>query len=454
MNFIAIGLVFVLAIAAFIQANKKPALFITFLLAVGTFRPEFTIGSGLNLSSLWLLYLIAVCLLILVTRKSGGISWKMPERLSLLFLFCCLLSLIWSGFETTTPEQAMRLFLKLVYPFLVMLLAHKFITSSESFSTALKWILLSSFIISLFIGGLPYYFFPRLCHFFSQATWAYAAFSDHSAIITTLALVLWKTRGGKWYFRFALYFCLSTILLGNRTGILATGVGISVFVLLYYRRTLSVPALAGIYLLIMSALFFIPEMRNHMFFNPHEVNVNQVIMDPTSVDISNINSSGRFDMWAYLMDRFFYESPLLGAGPGTIQTFLYSPFNSFNVTHPHSVYVRLLCDVGLVGTVCYLMVLVSCMAGALYLRRRHPADHPASVCAGFVICSVPAMLVIMGFDSALNCATAIAQYPFIFSGMMYGMAGLSCKTAPEHLPANNFSRENPEEITGNSGTVF
>ncbi|GBC62213.1 hypothetical protein DENIS_3182 [Desulfonema ishimotonii] len=454
MNFIAIGLVFVLAVAAFIQANKKPALFITFLLAAGTFRPEFTIGSGLNLSSLWLLYLITVCLLILITRKSGGISWKMPERLSLAFLLCCLISLVWSGFGTTTPEQAMRLFLKLIYPFIVMLLAHKFVSSSQSFSTALKWMLLSSFIVSLFIGGLPYYFLPRFCYFFSQATWAYAAFSDHSAIITTLALVLWKTKGGKWYLRLAFYFCISTILLGNRTGILATGVGISVFVLLYYRRTLSVPALAGIYLLIMSALFLIPEMRNHMFFNPHEVNVHQLIVDPTSMNISNINSSGRFDMWGYLMDRFFYESPLLGAGPGTIQTFLYSPFNRFNVTHPHSVYVRLLCDVGLVGTVCYVMIFVSCITGALCLRRRHPADHPASVCAGFVICAVPAMLVIMGFDSALNCATAIAQYPFIFSGMMYGMAGLSHKAAPEYLPVNSLSREVLKGITGNSRTVF
>ena len=420
---ISIFLLLVLSVAGCIQATKRPVMLLFFLVITATVRPSGNIGS-FDFSSLWLLYLIFLCLFVLITKKANKRSQVILEKLVIFFLFYCIVSPLFFFFDSTTPSYAARVLLKLLYPFLVMFIGYRFLESTKDFATIIKVSLITTFIFSLFIGGVPYLFFPKLCFFFSRMTWGYASFSDHTAIITSLALVSWKAYGKKRYLWLAIYLCISTVLMQNRTGIMATGIGISVFVLLYYRKSLSVPSLLGVYFLIMSALLLMPGMSSHMFYNPDDANIQQIISSPTSIDISNINSSGRFDMWKYLMDTFFWPRPLFGSGLGASQLFLTSYPYLFGVNHPHSDYVRLLSDTGLIGLTLYLLIIATIMMYAIKTRRGKPQNHPASICSGFVLCSFPSLLVVMGFDSATNCATAVTQFPFIFSGFMLAMTNV------------------------------
>ncbi len=112
---------------------------------------------------------------------------------------------------------------------------------------------------------------------------------------------------------------------------------------------------------------------SHKEFSRHITSITNI-----STDASNRE---RLNRWACAI-RMFQERPLLGWGPGTYQ-FLYGPFQKKSemtiistrhgdVGNAHSEYLGPLAEQGLLGTLAFLLVIISTMATAsrLYFRAK------------------------------------------------------------------------------------
>ena len=413
-------LLLIAAIVATFAAFRRPRMFPVFLLTVGTLRfGAEGAGVGVNLSALWLAGLIFLTAVLLLWV--GGRRWRLaaPEGLYALFLIWCLLE----AFRADSLEYSVRVFLKLLYPFLVMVLAHQAMLSAKDFRTAVKWILAASFVASLFVGGLTQRLLPAVCMWAGRSVvWAFAAYADHAALMTVLALVAWRMFRRNGYLVLALWFASSSVLAGIRTGIGATAIGVSLFVVLTSRKAAAIPILMGVYLAAAVSLFVLPEAKEYMFRNPASIDTRQAVLRPDTLSTNDIEDHGRFELWGDILDRFFRPNPLLGSGLGTTQAWLYS--RSRTAAGPmveHSSYVRLLADTGLIGLALWAATALCCMLSGWQIYRRG-ASREIRLCGLYVVCAFPALMFCMGFDNLINYALPGGQYPFAFTGLALGLA--------------------------------
>ncbi len=415
-------------------AFRRPALLIVFLLsAAGMLRFESdlgeTVGGTSNLSSVWLLTLIVCCFIALPQLRIFRSRLTMPETIFLVFL-------AWCGFEAAIADNlafALRMYLKLLYPLLTMLLARTAIGSVSSGTQLLRWVMGVSAIAYVVLGGLTIRLAPAVVAIAAPFCWPGGAFADYAAMMTVMALVCWRLFR-KWRYP-GLAFLLGTncVLAGVRTGLLATAVGVSVFSILEFRHK-ALPLLIGMYFAMALAVVAIPGIRDKTFMDARDVDFYKVATQPGTIDVDSIGSSGRFVMWKTVMDKFFWPSPLTGSGLGATQSWFYhGGYPGLMVEH--SEYVRLLSDTGIVGLGLYLLAVFSSMKSLWGIYRC--ATHPMARYLSLLGLSIfPAYLVCMGFDNVLNYVLPAEQYPFALTGAAIGLQQ-SLKQARRSLPTDD-----------------
>jgi hypothetical protein len=400
-------------------AIRRPAFLIVFLLSVaGMLRFDTnlgdTVGGQSNLSSLWLLVLI-LCSIVALPRlgilRSRLIS---PEIWYLVFL-------LWCGLEAAMADNlafALRMYLKVCSPLLVMCLARVAICNVPAATQLLQWIMGVAVIAYLLLGGVTSRLAFAVTAAASSFCWPFGAFADYAALMSVLALVCWRLFRKWYYLAFALVLAANGFLVSIRTGILATAVGISVFVLLEFRQK-GFPLVVGMYFTIALAAVTIPGIRDKTFMDQSDAAFSKVALDPGSIDVDQIDSSGRTAMWKMVLDNFFWPSPIIGSGLGSTQTWFYHGGHGTLMVE-HSEYVRLLADTGIVGLTLYLLIALNSMKclWAIYRCTDHPVTRYLSILG---LCAFPAYLVCMGFDNVLNYVLPAAQYPFAFTGAAVGL---------------------------------
>ncbi|MBN1346447.1 MAG: O-antigen ligase family protein [Phycisphaerae bacterium] len=446
-------LILILAIIACVfgagVAYRRPRHFPLFLLSTGTLRfgVDDAVG-GTNLSALWLMWLLVLSGVALyrLPRRTGTLSF--PEKLYALFLAWC----VFEAMRAPSLAFAARLLLKMLFPFAVMVLARRAYLDQWDVQEGLARVLKISFCVCLLVGGYTQRFLPPLCWAASDVFWHAAAFADHASLMGALSLIFWRASRKSRYLALGVFFGLSSIFAGIRTGIAAFGVGVSCFVLFGFRRHVAIPLLLGVYVVTAASLFLIPSVREHMFFNARKVAASELIVRPDRLSTDQVDSSGRFEMWDVVLRRFFDPNPLLGSGLGTTQAWFYSgAYGRARVEH--SSYVRLLADTGLIGFLLYCGTMLSCMGVAWRCLRRSPPGT-VRIVAMFVLCGFPAVMVCMAFDNVLNYALAVGQYPFALTGLMLALAGKPavCRGAADagltSLPRGGFETPVPEGAPG------
>jgi hypothetical protein len=408
------------AVAAGI-AVRRPALLIVYLLSVAAILrfgsdlgDALVIGGHSDLSSIWLLVLILCSLIALPQLGVFRSRPAAPEVYYLLFL-------AWCGLEAAVADDlafALRMYLKVLYPLLAMCLARLAIRRTAAAAQLLRWIMGVAAIGYLPLGGLTWRLAPAITATVAPFCWVCAAFADYAAIMTLLALICWRLFR-KWYY-LGLVFLLGAngLLASVRTGVLATVVGVSVFLLLEYRRK-GLPLVVGMYFAVALAAVALPGLRDKTFMDMDDADFSKVALDPGSIDVDRIDTSGRTAAWKTVLDRFFWPSPLTGSGLGATQAWFYrGSYEGLMVEH--SEYVRLLADTGLVGLSLYLLIVLSSMKSLWAIYRR--ASHPLTRYLGLLgLCMFPIYLVCMGFDNVLNYVLPAAQFPFALAGAAIGM---------------------------------
>lgn len=111
---------------------------------------------------------------------------------------------------------------------------------------------------------------------------------------------------------------------------------------------------------------------------------------------------------------------ITGSGTGSVQQYMYNNFIFGGLKVPHSDFVQMRCDNGLIGLILYatitLLVFYDCF------RTHHTTNH-----TGVKICSIVAGASMMGVfvtlysDNVVNYSMATLSMPFGFYGMMLGL---------------------------------
>ncbi|MBN1356802.1 O-antigen ligase family protein [bacterium] len=414
-------IIFLIALLiAFRYSLKKPVYFLMFTLATGPLRItaplDYLFGISMNLSALWLFTVIVLSSLIFIHNDGLKMQLNWFEKLYLLFLLYCFLQIL----RTDSLMFGLRTFLKLLFPFIMILMGHFLVRSRENLYILLKGILTVAWISILLTGGLTDFMVYPVARAGRLIFTAYSAFADYTAMIAILALVCFRlSRRKRYLILFAMAFS-SPYYFSIRTGIIASAVGVAGYVAMTQKPHRALIGLAAIYFITLGAILFIPAVKDHMFFNPDAIDSIEAIRNPQIIDLDQIDSSGRFGLWERALREFYDPNKLLGSGLGQLQAAFYrGEMGVIRVIHNE--FYRLLCDTGLVGVTLYGLMILTCLIKAWTIFRDH-SNPLASNVAAYVISALPALMVCMFFDNIFDYGLQAGQYPFAFAGIMCGLS--------------------------------
>lgn len=376
--------------------------FLLFTLVTGMFA----VGS---FSSLRLFIWILIILFSFVLYK----KLILLNRLTIFYV----LFLGWLLFELIVSQDVLyglRVYLKYLYPYLILLFAFTFVHSKEFIFIALRWMLISSFIASLFLGGVMTKILGIWFFNFGGLFWPISTLADYLSVMSAVAFVMWWRTKEKKYLIFIVWFMLSSILQTTRTGILSIGIMLIVASYLRYKF-FSVPYIIAAFFLAISIILFVPQVKEKMFYEPEKIQTYSDIVQ--AQEDNNLNTSRRSQIWEYLLKYFYVDKELIGSGLGSVQQYMYENsilFGGLDV--PHSDYVQILCDTGKIGLLFYLMFPLSIYFFMIrFVHKRPTSSITTSAVLAFL--SYSAILPAMAFDNVVNYAFAAHSYPFIFVGI-------------------------------------
>jgi O-antigen ligase len=397
-------------------AYRRPTDFLLFAMAAGILRFGAD-AEGLyvqDLSAIWLGILCVLTLVALVRLKASAVALALPEKVYLFFLMWC----VFEALRAEVPTYAIRSFLKLLYPFMILMLARRSRLTENKARFSITLLMGVAFAASLAIGTVTVKFMPFISSLAWDLTWPGAPFADYAAIMGMIALGCWRAYRQPKYFILAMWLAGHSVLGSIRTGVLAFAVGVGMFCIVEFKKR-AVPFLIVVYVLAGSIFLMVPEISQKMFRGRVDVDVPEMLMRPGDIATENINDDGRFTMWRVVMDAFFWPDPALGSGLGATQNYFYSlPMGSIRIEH--SEYVKLLCDTGVIGCALYVLTLLACMREAWKVLKRSNSPSIRVLAIG-VLAGVPAFMTCMAFDNVLLYVLVAAQYPFAFTGAVLSL---------------------------------
>lgn len=393
------------------------------LLTMATGMVMVGVDLGVNLSAFRLMIWIGMILLafVLYTKAPKINSVFIPY---ILFLLWLAISLAW----TVDIGYGIRAYLKYLYPFLIMLFAATFVRSPQFIYVAMRWMILTSFIYSLILGGVMTHVLGIWFFYGDGIFWPISTLADYLGIMSGVSFLMWWRTGEKKYLLLIGWFFLSAVLQSVRTGILAILIVMMVASYLRYK-ILALPYIAGIVLIALASVVFIPQVHDKMFNETAKVSS---INDLSSISTDNIDSNARFAMWDWALDTFYKGHEGIGSGLGTIQQYMYEHFVFGGLHVLHNDYVQILVDTGLTGLILYALFPIGIFIYSYKgIMRRGMDPHKSTLILS--VLSYISVLSTMYTDNVVNYTFAVHSYPFIFIGIALAYKRLQ----KEGMPVND-----------------
>ena len=379
--------------------------FLLFTLVTGMFQVGVSLG-GINLSALRLMIWIGFVLF-------AFMFYKTPKFSPVYFMYLAFLTwMAASLFWTDSVGYGLRAYLKYLYPFLIMLFAMTFVKSPQFIYIAMRWMITSAFLYSLFLGGHMTDVL-HIWYFYGDGVfWPASTLADFLGIMSAVSFVMWWRTGEKKYLLLIAWFFLSSVLESIRTGLLAIFLVLIIASYLRYK-VLAIPYIVGLLFIAAASVVFIPQIHDKMFNASAKVsNIN----DLSSISTDNIESNARFAMWAWAMQKFYDGHEATGSGLGTIQHYMYENYVFGGLTVLHNDYVQILSDVGLTGLILYALFPISIFLYAWRpIMRRGFSGYKISLILS--VLSFVSVLTTMMTDNVVNYSFATHSYPFMFIGI-------------------------------------
>jgi hypothetical protein len=158
------------------------------------------------------------------------------------------------------------------------------------------------------------------------------------------------------------------------------------------------------------ALFLMNErFRSRMFYGADSISFIGIMDDP-SYALQHLHGSGRFAAWDQFLELFFEPSPFIGSGIGATQHYFYT-HSIIGLGVIHSEYIRLLCEVGIVGISLFA---IAVLAYGIRLFRAYHAAQEVEV-RKYTLASIGtllAYLVFLATDNGFDYVSQFAVYVF------------------------------------------
>ena len=371
-----------------------------------------------------ILLLVWMVLLLQLTLKYGTRFSVSP----VFFFYALYLSwLLFSLLLTPEPAFGFRVFAKYAFPFLVLLVVAKTPIHTTFFLKAVKISFWAALTANLIIGLpliLPIGFLTG--PIFNPILWWGPAILDFNPFAIAIVLSLYSLTKKRRYLVVIFIFVLIPILTANRTGLV--GIGVCLLAMSWFKyKVRALPIMAMVLALFISAIVFIPGVRDKMFYESYS-NADTLLNDSNTISKDAINSNGRFAMWEWSLENFYTGNKAMGSGLGQIQAVFYGenhPFGDIRIIHND--YVQILCDTGLIGLMLYLLISLSFVLHAfkIYINKKNqPAARYAAFIAGTSLCGIMACAFT---DNVINYSLITLSYPYVFFGFSLSLKNNSIK---------------------------
>jgi O-antigen ligase len=303
-----------------------------------------------------------------------------------------------------------RVILKYCYPLLLCLFASLAVRDQETF--------LKSSLLARKIGVISIIAsFPIISFFFPGVFWYVTARAINfiSIMVLSLGLYFFSDEKRKNFF-YAVLFILPCFVWVFRTSIMGSIVAIMAFSFIKYRLK-SLPIILGVLIAGVFAVFTIPSLKQKMF---HDSNVTIEQFESGKISKDKVNSNAREAMWAILISRFYDNHKIVGSGTGSVQNYMYNNPLCGGLKVPHSDFVQIMCDNGLIGLILYVMIslFIFFHAFTVYWSTNEPILQLSAIVAG---ASMAGVFVTLYSDNVVNYSMATLSMPYGFYGMMLGL---------------------------------
>lgn len=397
---------------------------VLFVLAIGgipltTFMPDLVLLGflgGLSPQAAFLFFIVAA--LGFVLMFSNGVLFQEMLRFNVYSLF-----IIYTAFSVFWGDDfiyGLRLFVKLLSPFLLYLAVISFIKNNEDlkkienalyFCVLVVLVLIAiNYLTGGAIGGdkVKYKWIPL-----GVLTAPYMSPANFSFFVSSIALYsvarFLFTKENKYFvifviLSFAVFAAFTRIAMAG----LVVGTGICVFMLIRNKMIKVMFPLVLIFGFVLM-LFTVDKFRDRMFYNADEFSFSQAIESPEMLE-KNFDTSGRIFLWANVLERYKDSSVLFGGGVGSLDLLMDKEFKSLEL---HSEYLRLFLDLGLVGLVLYLLGMLQ----MLYRLFRMKSETYYCLYSSVAIAGIAYYLITLFTDNSLNYVTEFANYIFLFIGL-------------------------------------
>ena len=237
-----------------------------------------------------------------------------------------------------------------------------------------------------------------------------------SMFVLALTLYYYTDEKNKYLF-FALVFMLPCFIWVYRTSIMGTIVALSAFFFIKYSIR-SVPIIFAIFIAGVIAVFTIPSLHKKMFKADTNITLEQFEQGEVSMD--NVETHSRDAVWKHLEARFYIKHKATGSGTGTVQQYMYTNKIFGGTKAPHSDFVQIRCDNGLIGLGLYFTMILAIF---IHCFRTYWAydSIPIKMCALTSGASLLGVFVTLYSENTVTYTMATLSMPFGFYGMMLGL---------------------------------
>ena len=364
----------------------------------------FSVPHPIDLMAIRLMVIMVLCVIGFSYVDNKPI-WSFPLKLYVVYLAWLFIGCIYGP----SWSYGLRVILKYSYPLIFCLFASAAI---DNFPTAFKasvsarWVgaiaVVLSFIpyIGLLIPGVLWYQTARAIHFISLMVFSMSLFF----------LTDEKQKNLIYSFLFLLP-CFAWVF---RTSILGSGVAIMAFSIIRWKLK-SLPVILGVLLTGVVAVFTIPSLHEKMFFDDVD-NTDLESFQAGELDMDAVNTNTREVMWEFLEETLYKGNEITGSGTGAVQKFMYTHFIFGGLMVPHSDFVQMKCDNGLVGMYLYIAssLLIFCHCFKIYWSTDDDRVRLFAITAG---ASMLGVFVTMYSDNTVNYSMATLSMPYGFYGM-------------------------------------
>jgi hypothetical protein len=380
---------------------------------------------NLNVIAIQTFFLCLASITVLITKLDRTVVYLTRYKLHVVFLLFCAASILYAPSGT----YALRMVAKLAGPLLFML-AMLVATEDQSDILRLRRAILYSGLLlvalaliarALGINSDPNSVITGLSGLGPPGMGS-AVFAAHMLPVTMLALAIYVAERRFIYLVMAAIFAASVLGALQRTCAGALFVGTSLILLLGTKGIARIFLPAACLLSFPPLLLFSDAFRRRMFFDVTDPQ--ELLRDPMYA-FSSVNGSGRFDLWSGMLDKFFVGHRVFGSGIGATQDFLYTQSQA-GMGVVHSEYVRLLCEVGIVGLVFFALAMIAYMLSIAHVyKATRSSPYPLAALAA-LLC----YLIYMTTDNAFD-------YVIQFGSYVFAIVALAIKAQELSVPADS-----------------